>query len=133
MIEDINPDKSELVVTVDGRPVTCLFGGLDTLVPACAATIRKSRGSECPTVVIPVLTRPCAMLRRNPVYTGVTRAKRRVVRVGHKGAVAIAVRNLSGRRRWSKPDDRPNDKRLVQARKMDFRNPEDTRGKPDDL
>jgi exodeoxyribonuclease V alpha subunit len=35
-------------------------------------------------------------------YTGVTRGKRLVVLVSQKKAVAIAVRNVSGRRRWSK-------------------------------
>jgi ATP-dependent exoDNAse (exonuclease V) alpha subunit len=38
----------------------------------------------------------------NLLYTGVTRGKRLVVLVGQKKAVAIAVRNASGRRRWSK-------------------------------
>jgi exodeoxyribonuclease V alpha subunit len=42
------------------------------------------------------------MLQRNLLYTGVTRGKRLVVLVGQKKAVAIAVRNVSGRRRWSK-------------------------------
>jgi hypothetical protein len=46
--------------------------------------------------------RPYAMLQRNLLYTGVTRGKRLVVLVGQKKAVAIAVRNVSGRRRWSK-------------------------------
>ena len=36
------------------------------------------------------------------IYTGVTRGKRLVVLVGQKKAVAIAVKNISGRRRWSK-------------------------------
>ena len=45
------------------------------------------------------------MLRRNLLYTGVTRGKRLVVLVGQKKAVAIAVRNASGRRRWSKLDE----------------------------
>jgi exodeoxyribonuclease V alpha subunit len=36
------------------------------------------------------------------LYTGVTRGKRLVVLVGQKKAVAIAVRNVSGRQRWSK-------------------------------
>ena len=43
-----------------------------------------------------------AMLPRNLLYTGVTRGKRLVVLVGQKKAVAIAVRNASGRWRWSK-------------------------------
>ena len=38
----------------------------------------------------------------NLLYTGVTCGKRLVVLVGQKKAVAIAVRNVSGRRRWSK-------------------------------
>jgi exodeoxyribonuclease V alpha subunit len=42
------------------------------------------------------------MLQRNLLYTGITRGKRLVVLVGQKKAVAIAVRNISGRRRWSK-------------------------------
>jgi UvrD-like helicase C-terminal domain len=53
-------------------------------------------------VVIPVMTQHYAMLQRNLLYTGVTRCKRLVVLVGQKKAVAIAVRNVSGRRRWSK-------------------------------
>ena len=72
------------------------------LVPAYAATIHKSQGSEYPAVIIPVLTQHYAMLQRNLLYTGVTRGKRLVVMVGQKKAVAIAVRNASGRRRWSK-------------------------------
>ena len=53
-------------------------------------------------MIIPVLTQHYAMLQRNLLYTGVTRGKRLVVLVGQKKAVAIAVRNVSGRRRWSK-------------------------------
>ena len=86
----------------DERLVTYGFGELDTLVPAYAATIHKSQGSEYPAVVIPVMTQHYAMLQRNLLYTGVTRGKRLVVLVGQKKAVAIAVRNVSGRQRWSK-------------------------------
>ena len=89
-------------MSFDGRSVTYGFGELDMLVPAYAATIHKSQGSEYPVVIIPVLTQHYAMLQRNLLYTGVTRGKRLVVLVGQKKAVAIAVRNASGRRRWSK-------------------------------
>jgi exodeoxyribonuclease V alpha subunit len=76
------------------------------LVPAYAATIHKSQGSEYPAVIIPVLSQHYAMLQRNLLYTGVYQGKRLVVLVGQKKAVAIAVRNASGRRRWSKLQDR---------------------------
>jgi exodeoxyribonuclease V alpha subunit len=45
------------------------------------------------------------MLQRNLLYTGITRGKRLVVIVGQRKAVAIAVKNVSGRRRWSKLDE----------------------------
>lgn len=101
-VADVDPDAGELVASFDRRAVTYGFGELDTLVPAYAATIHKSQGSEYPAVVIPVLTQHYAMLQRNLLYTGVTRGKRLVVLVGQKKAVAIAVKNVSGRRRWSK-------------------------------
>ncbi len=101
-IDDVNPDLGELTVSFDERPVRYGFGELDTLVPAYAATIHKSQGSEYPAVVIPVLTQHYVMLQRNLLYTGVTRGKQLVVLVGQRKAVAIAVRNVSGRRRWSK-------------------------------
>jgi exodeoxyribonuclease V alpha subunit len=104
-IVDVDPDAGELSVSFDGRSVTYDFGELDTLVPAYAVTIHKSQGSEYPAVVIPIMTQHYAMLQRNLLYTGVTRGKRLVVLVGQKKAIAIAVRNVSGRRRWSKLDE----------------------------
>jgi exodeoxyribonuclease V alpha subunit len=101
-VEDVDPDDGELIAKFDGRLVTYGFGDLDTLIPAYAATIHKSQGSEYPAVVIPVMTQHYTMLQRNLLYTGVTRGKRLVVLVGQKKAVAIAVRSVSGRRRWSK-------------------------------
>jgi exodeoxyribonuclease V alpha subunit len=101
-IDSLDLDDGELSVSFDGRTVIYGVGELDTLVPAYAATIHKSQGSEYPAVVIPVMTQHYTMLQRNLLYTGVTRGKRLVVLVGQKKAVAIAVRNISGRRRWSK-------------------------------
>jgi exodeoxyribonuclease V alpha subunit len=74
---------------------------LDQIVLAHATTVHKSQGSEFPAV-IPVTTQHYMMLQRNLLYTGVTRGKRLVILLGQKKAVAIAVKNVSGRRRWSK-------------------------------
>ena len=105
-ITGVDPDSGELDVSFDGRSVTYGFGELDTLVPAYAVTVHKSQGSEYPAVVMPIMTQHYAMLQRNLLYTGITRGKRLVVLIGQKKAVAIAVRNVSGRRRWSKLDER---------------------------
>jgi exodeoxyribonuclease V alpha subunit len=101
-IDDVDSNAGEIVASFDRRSVTYGFGELDMLAPAYAATIHKSQGSEYPAVIIPVLTQHYPMLQRNLLYTGVTRGKRLVVLVGQKKAVAIAIRNASSRRRWSK-------------------------------
>jgi len=101
-VKNIDVNEGEMTATFDGRAVTYLFGELDTLILAYAATIHKSQGSEYPAVIIPLLTQHYAMLQRNLLYTGMTRGKQLVVLVGQRKAVAIAVKNVSGRRRWSK-------------------------------
>ncbi|TWB01005.1 SF1B family DNA helicase RecD2 [Gluconacetobacter diazotrophicus] len=102
VIDRIDVEEGELTVSFDGREVVYGFGELDELVLAYATTIHKSQGSEYPAVVIPLVTQHYAMLARNLLYTGVTRGRKLVVLVGQKKALAIAVRNQGGRRRWSK-------------------------------
>lgn len=101
-IEAVDPEEGEVTIDFDGRSVVFGLGELDTVVPAYAATIHKAQGSEYPAVVIPVMTQHYAMLQRNLLYTGVTRGRKLVVLVGQRKAIAIAVRNVAGRRRWTK-------------------------------
>jgi hypothetical protein len=98
----IDQDVGEITIAFDGREVAYLFGELDQVVLAYATTIHKSQGSEYPVVIIPVTTQHYPMLQRNLLYTGVTRGKRLVILLGQKKAIMIAVKNVSGRRRWSK-------------------------------
>jgi exodeoxyribonuclease V alpha subunit len=101
-VESLDMDEQELQVCFEGRSVVYGFSELDELVPGYAATIHKSQGSEYPAVVIPVLTQHYPMLLQNLLYTGVTRGRQLVVLVGQPKAVAIAVRNSSSRRRWTR-------------------------------
>ena len=77
------PDKQVAYDTAD----------LGELVLAYATTIHKAQGSEYPVVVIPLHTQHYLMLQRNLLYTGITRAKERVVIVGTKKALGICIRN----------------------------------------
>ena len=101
-VDSLDGDNSELTVLFEGKPVVYGWGELDNLVPAYACTIHKSQGSEYPAVVIPLLTQHYAMLQRNLVYTGLTRGKQLVVLVGQKKALAMAVKNHRGRRRYTR-------------------------------
>lgn len=77
------PDKQVAYDTAD----------LGELVLAYATTIHKAQGSEYPVVVIPLHTQHYLMLQRNLLYTGITRAKERVVIIGTKRALSICIRN----------------------------------------
>jgi len=66
---------------------------LDQLVLAYVISVHKSQGNEYPVVIMPVTTQHFLMLQRNLLYTAVTRAKKMVVLIGTKKAVAIAVKN----------------------------------------
>jgi exodeoxyribonuclease V alpha subunit len=101
-IDTIDLDLGEIKILFDGRLITYGFGELDQVTLAYAMTIHKSQGSEYPVVIIPVTTQHYAMLQRNLLYTGVTRGKRLVILLGEMKAVAIALKNVSGRQRWSK-------------------------------
>jgi len=105
VVSQIDMEEGELHVDFDGRDVTYGFGELDELVLAYATTIHKSQGSEYPAVVIPLTTQHYPMLRRNLVYTGVTRGKRLVVLVGQWKALAIAVKGAKTLKRWLKLRD----------------------------
>ena len=61
---------------------------------AYASTIHKSQGSEYKIVVMPVFMNHAMMLQRNLIYTGITRAKKILVIVGSRRALAYAVENV---------------------------------------
>ncbi len=92
-IEAIDEVERTVAVLFDGRVVTFERADLDELVLAYACSIHKSQGSEYPCVVLPVHTQHYGMLQRNLLYTGMTRARKLVVLVGTKRALAIAVKN----------------------------------------
>src|SRR5260370_11968200 len=89
-------------MTSEARLVNSDAGEVANISSAYAISIHKSQGSEYPAVVIPLSTQHYPMLRRNLVYTGITRGKRLVVLVGQRKALTIAVRDSRAERRWSK-------------------------------
>ena len=76
-----------------------------------ASTIHKSQGSEYPIVVIPTYKGHYIMLRRNLLYTAVTRAERACVLLGSSKAVGMAVRNV---------DDKIRATRLKEILRLSF-------------
>ncbi len=99
VVENINRIEQELVVDFEGRSVKYDFADLDELSLAYVLSIHKSQGSEFPCVVIPLHTQHYMMLKRNLLYTAVTRGKKLVVLVGTKKALGMAISRADTRQR----------------------------------
>jgi exodeoxyribonuclease V alpha subunit len=106
VVRSIDVQRKTAVIDFDGRPVEYEAAELDAIALAWATTIHKSQGSEYPAVVIALLSEQAIMLQRNLLYTAITRGRKLVVLVGQKRAIAMAVRNASARRRYSKLRER---------------------------
>ncbi len=88
-------EDSGLVVDFDGRAVPISGELLREIQPAYAITVHKSQGSEYPAVVIALHGAHRIMLRRNLLYTAITRAERFCCIIGPRRAVRLAV-GISG-------------------------------------
>ncbi|MEM7043562.1 MAG: ATP-dependent RecD-like DNA helicase [Pseudomonadota bacterium] len=101
----IDRAQKQVTVSIDGRELIYGFDELDSLVPAYAITVHKAQGSEYPVVVLPLARQQGRMLRRNLVYTAITRAKRLVVLLVEPGALETAIEQRPEARRWSRLRD----------------------------
>ena len=89
------PDKQ------NGSRVTYTSGEIEELHLAYAMSVHKSQGSEYATVILPLVPSHYILLQRNLFYTGITRAKKKVILVGSKRALHMAVENDRTRKRYS--------------------------------
>ncbi|MDD6597096.1 ATP-dependent RecD-like DNA helicase [Anaerovibrio sp.] len=105
-ITAVDLQERTLQVMFDGRVIEYDVSELDELVHAYATTIHKAQGSEYPIVVMPVLMTHFVMLQRNLLYTGITRAKKVLVMIGSKKALAYAVHNVTVSQRNTKLKER---------------------------
>jgi exodeoxyribonuclease V alpha subunit len=105
-IAAVDPGKGRVGAVFDEGSAEYDYSDLDELGLAYAISIHKSQGSQYPAVVIPMHQSHYLMLRRNLVYTAITRAERVCVLVGTRTALAQSVRNEDERRRFSRLADR---------------------------
>lgn len=95
VIERIYQDEDgETLVDIklfDGRAVAYTGDMMDDVDWSYCITIHKSQGSEVPTAIIPLLKEHYIMLRRNLLYTAISRAKEKVILIGQRQAVYMAI------------------------------------------
>jgi exodeoxyribonuclease V alpha subunit len=93
IIEAVDTLNGKVDIDFEGKKVSYQRMEITDLQPAYAISVHKSQGSEYPVVIFPLLKQHFMMLQRNLVYTGLTRAKRKVVFVGDPAAYGMAIRN----------------------------------------
>lgn len=80
-----------------GRTLEYGVDDLSNVDLAYATTIHKAMGSEYETVIMPLLKAHTIMMYRNLLYTGITRAKKRVVLIGQKQVLFTRIHESSGK------------------------------------
>jgi exodeoxyribonuclease V alpha subunit len=105
-ITKIDTEEQEVIVQYQDRDVTYDYADLNEIGLAWSVTIHKSQGSEYPVVIMPLFTQHYMMLSRNLIYTGLTRAKKLAIIVGSKKAIAMAVRSVNQKERYTQLRER---------------------------
>ena len=100
-IASVDPELRQVDISFDNRNVPYDFADLDEIVLAYAVSVHKSQGSECPAVIIPLLTQHYMLLQRNLIYTAVTRGRKLVIVIGTRKALTIGVKNDKTRKRYT--------------------------------
>ena len=88
-----NTEKQDMVVvSFEGTEVTYTRQDLGQITLAYCCSIHKSQGSEFPIVILPVVKSYYRMLRRNLIYTAITRSKQFLILCGEEDALRTGVR-----------------------------------------
>ena len=87
--------KSEIHIDFDGNLVKYTPANFINFRSAYSISIHKAQGSEFDVVVIPIVNAYNKMLYQKLIYTGVTRAKKKLYIVGDFSALIRASRNTS--------------------------------------
>lgn len=88
---DEKNSKKCMTANFDGREVTFSKKDLFDLTRAYAITIHKAQGSEFPLVILSLTMQNYIMLKRNLLYTAVTRAEKNLVLIGDPRAYTMAL------------------------------------------
>jgi len=101
LIRRVDLEEGELLIDFDGETKRYEQSELDELSLAYCISVHKSQGSEYPAVLLPVVTQHYLLLKRNLIYTALTRARRLAVLVGDKKALAMGIKNRKQELRYT--------------------------------
>lgn len=91
IFEDEEGNEKVRILFSENREIEYEKEQMEMVEHANAITVHKSQGSEYPVVIIPCVKAFYTMLKRNILYTAITRAKQKVYLVGEWNAVCQAI------------------------------------------
>lgn len=102
IIEKINDNLGEIKIKFDDEKIAFYgFQDLDQLEHSYAITVHKSQGSEFSEVIFPVYQAAPMLLTRNLLYTGMTRAKNKLIMIGNPYTIQFMINNEKIKKRNS--------------------------------
>ena len=101
LIRRLDLEEGELLIDFDGESKRYEQNELDELSLAYCISVHKSQGSEYPAVLLPVVTQHYLLLKRNLIYTALTRARQLAVLIGDKKALGMGIKNRQHERRYT--------------------------------
>lgn len=101
IVKQVSSEKKLMLVDFQGLSVEYSSHEIEQLRHAFATTVHKAQGSEYSIVIMIITGFHSMMLLRNLFYTGVTRAKQRLIIIGDDEAIKYAIRNTKGNKRLS--------------------------------
>lgn len=97
-----NEEKEEqIIISFDGNDVVYTRADYINFVHAFCISIHKSQGSEFPIVILPVVHAYRRMLRKNLLYTAITRSKSSLILCGQKDAFIQGITTLDTNIRYT--------------------------------
>lgn len=111
--KDADSKTDELTIDFDGNELQYQRSDWSKITLAYATSIHKAQGSEFPVVILPLTLGARRMLRRNLLYTAVTRARDFLILMGDPRAFETAVEAVADNRQTALVD------RLAKVMKQD--------------
>lgn len=99
--EENKENEEQLVLLFEDKEVVYTRNQYMNIMHAYCISIHKSQGSEFPIVLMPVLHGYNRMLRKNLLYTAITRSKQSLIICGEENAFLRGVTTLDTNERYT--------------------------------
>ena len=100
IITEIDAREGRIKIQFDDDKIAIYENAdLEQLEHSYAITVHKSQGSEFKEVILPIVQAAPMLLTRNLLYTGMTRAKNRLIILGNKQTINFMINNVNTKKR----------------------------------